>query len=54
MTDEQVIDFVNGYYPAYELYLDGIRNGVLHGEASGRQLGLVVDKSRRVTQKFIL
>ncbi|MCJ1442542.1 MAG: hypothetical protein MMC23_003038 [Stictis urceolatum] len=26
MTDEQVIAFVQGYMPSYELYLDGLRN----------------------------
>ncbi|KAF2864437.1 P-loop containing nucleoside triphosphate hydrolase protein [Piedraia hortae CBS 480.64] len=27
MTDNQVVQFVNGYYPAYELYLDNLRQG---------------------------
>ncbi|KAK6397065.1 hypothetical protein LTR65_007564 [Meristemomyces frigidus] len=32
MTDEQVIKFVNGYYPAYELYTDVLRHGIFNGE----------------------
>ncbi|KAH7053185.1 P-loop containing nucleoside triphosphate hydrolase protein [Macrophomina phaseolina] len=47
MTDEQVIHFVNGYYPAYELYTDRLRAGIFDGE-KGRQLRLVVGKDRRV------
>lgn len=53
MTDEQVVRFVNGYYPAYELYLDGLRAGVLKG-AAGRQLRLVVDKDRRVQSSSVI
>ncbi|KAK7700743.1 hypothetical protein SLS57_011995 [Botryosphaeria dothidea] len=47
MTDEQVINFVNDYYPAYELYTDTLRAGIFKGE-KGRQLRLVVGKDRRV------
>ncbi|GME65995.1 Uridine cytidine [Neofusicoccum parvum] len=47
MTDEQVVHFVNGYYPAYELYTDTLRAGIFKGE-KGRQLRLVVGKDRRV------
>ena len=28
MTDEQVREFVDGYYPSYELYVEGLRAGV--------------------------
>ncbi|KAL1301993.1 hypothetical protein AAFC00_002447 [Neodothiora populina] len=49
MTDEQVVEFVNGYYPAYELYTDVLRNGIYPGEA-GKQLRLVVDKARKVKE----
>ncbi|TEY83148.1 hypothetical protein BOTCAL_0025g00070 [Botryotinia calthae] len=53
MTDEQVKTFVDGYYPAYELYLDGVRRGIFSGgklgeDWEGRQLRLVVGKDRRV------
>lgn len=51
MTDEQVIDFVNGYYPAYELYTDVLRNGIYPGEP-GKQLRLVVDKTRKVKEVY--
>ncbi|MCJ1284556.1 hypothetical protein MMC26_003889 [Xylographa opegraphella] len=47
MTDEQVRRFVDGYYPAYELYTDQLRAGVF-GPNSGKQLRLIVGKDRRV------
>ena len=49
MSDAQVINFVNGYYPAYELYTDVLRNGI-YGSEEGRQLQLVVGKDRKVKQ----
>ena len=48
MTDEQVVDFVNGYYPAYELFTDGLRTGVF-GE-KGKQLRLTIGKDRKVKE----
>lgn len=48
MTDEMVKRFVDGYYPAYELYTDGVRAGVLREKGEGRQLRLVVGRDRRV------
>ncbi|QSZ33774.1 hypothetical protein DSL72_005345 [Monilinia vaccinii-corymbosi] len=55
MTDDQVKLFVDGYYPAYELYLDGVRAGVFKGKGTGegwegKQLRLVVGKNRRVVE----
>jgi len=52
MTDEEVIGFVNGYYPAYELYVNSLRRGVL--ERRGRQLRLAVQKDRMVKDKHIM
>ena len=49
MTKEQVINFVNGYYPAYELFTDTLRVGTF-GEEKGRQLRLVIGKDRRVSE----
>jgi D-glycerate 3-kinase len=46
MTPEQVVRFVDGYYPAYVLYTDVLRAGTFHDR--GRQLRLVVGKDRRV------
>lgn len=40
-------------YPAYELFTDGLRNGVL-SEAPGRQLHIVVKKDRKVDSHEIL
>jgi D-glycerate 3-kinase len=55
MTDEQVRRFVDGYYPAYELYTDTLRHGVFKGMAGkegweGRQLRLIVGKDRKVRE----
>jgi D-glycerate 3-kinase len=49
MSEEQVINFVNGYYPCYELYTDVLRQGIFDGE-KGKQLRLVVGKDRRVKE----
>ncbi|SLM40821.1 uridine cytidine kinase [Lasallia pustulata] len=51
MTDEQVVNFVNGYYPAYELFTERLRAGAF-GEEKGRQLRLVVGKDREVKEVF--
>ncbi|RFU23664.1 hypothetical protein B7463_g12674, partial [Scytalidium lignicola] len=48
MTDEEVVKFVDGYYPAYELFTDGVRAGVLREKGDERQLRLVLGRDRRV------
>ena len=56
MIDEQVKKFVDGYYPSYELYVDGLRQGKFQELLSDnqitdildRQLCLVVGKDRMV------
>jgi D-glycerate 3-kinase len=53
MTDEQVIKFVDAYYPAYELFSDKLRQGVLPEKPSG-QLRLTVSKDRKVKQKILI
>lgn len=53
MTDEQVKEFVDGYYPAYELYTETLREGVFKGtreDWEGRQLRLVVGEDRKVRE----
>ncbi|KAK9234146.1 P-loop containing nucleoside triphosphate hydrolase protein [Lipomyces kononenkoae] len=52
MTDEQVIKFVDGYYPAYELFSDKLRQGVVN--TKGCQLRLVVSKNRQVQDVFVI
>jgi D-glycerate 3-kinase len=55
MTDEQVIKFVDGYYPAYELFTDALRNGVFKGPGSkGKQLRLVVGRDRKVNEVIVI
>ena len=49
MTDEQVQHFVDGYYPAYELYTDGLRASVLKGDG-GRNLRLVINEEREMQE----
>jgi D-glycerate 3-kinase len=50
MTDEQVVKFVDGYYPAYELFTENLRNGVFRGDPEKKegQLRLIVGRDRRV------
>ncbi|KAK7415339.1 hypothetical protein QQX98_005984 [Neonectria punicea] len=47
MTSQQVVRFVDGYYPAYELYTEGLRKGVLP-DRKGHQLRMVVGRDRKV------
>ena len=56
MTDEKVRNFVDGYYPAYELWTDGLRKGIFAGSANGpgRQLRLVVGKDRKVLTEEVI
>jgi Predicted kinase len=55
MTDEQVEKFVDGYMPAYELYLEGVRRGVFEGtNKRGRQLRIVLDRGRRVLGREVI
>jgi D-glycerate 3-kinase len=52
MTREQVVRFVDGYYPAYELYTDGVRKGVLPGK-DGAQLRMTVGRDRKVVDVVV-
>ncbi|KAL9624389.1 MAG: hypothetical protein Q9160_001351 [Pyrenula sp. 1 TL-2023] len=47
MTDEQVKEFVDGYYPSYELFTDTLRDGIF-GDEKEKQLRLVLNKNRKV------
>jgi D-glycerate 3-kinase len=53
MTDDEVVRFVDAYYPAYELFTDKLRKG-LFGEKTGRQLRLVVAKDRKVKESIVI
>lgn len=50
MSIEQVRVFVDGYYPAYELYTETLRDGFFkkRGGGEGKQLSLVVGRDRKV------
>jgi len=47
MTEQQVKDFVDGYIPGYELYLDPLRKG-FHVGKKGCHLRLVVGSDRKI------
>jgi D-glycerate 3-kinase len=53
MTDEQVVRFVDAYYPAYELFSDKLRQGALANKP-GCQLRLVAGKDRKVRQSLVI
>lgn len=56
MTEDQVNTFVDGYYPAYELFTDALREGIFKGreDAAGRQLRLIVGKDRKVKEVILI
>ena len=53
MTDEQVRHFVDGYYPAYELFTERLRAGILNG-SRGSQLRLIIDEDRQIKEIIII
>jgi D-glycerate 3-kinase len=48
MSDELVKEFVDGYFPAYELYTDELRNGWPPKKVDWANLRLVIGKDRKV------
>ncbi|PWY90365.1 D-glycerate 3-kinase-like protein [Aspergillus sclerotioniger CBS 115572] len=53
MTDDEVLAFVKGYMPAYELYLDSVRTGIFKSllaeeQARKGQLRVILDSERRI------
>ncbi|KAF9249635.1 hypothetical protein DTO006G1_6705 [Penicillium roqueforti] len=48
MTDAEVVRFVKGYMPAYELYLDQLRQGIFTDGKGKGQLRVVLDHERRI------
>ncbi|OIW28374.1 P-loop containing nucleoside triphosphate hydrolase protein [Coniochaeta ligniaria NRRL 30616] len=53
MSDEQVVRFVDAYYPAYELFSESVKKGIFP-DRPGCQLRLVVAKDRRVQEHAVL
>ncbi|KAI1152091.1 putative Uridine/cytidine kinase [Nemania diffusa] len=53
MSDEQVVRFVDAYYPAYELFTDKLRGGLFANKLQC-QLRLIVSKDRRVQKTIVL
>ena len=53
MTEEQVVKFVDAYYPAYELFSDKLRAGIFPDRPNS-QLRLVVGKDRSVHKTIVL
>ncbi|EAQ87212.1 hypothetical protein CHGG_03831 [Chaetomium globosum CBS 148.51] len=56
MGEEQVRRFVDAYYPAYELYTEGVRRGVFAGVEGreGCQLRIVVGRDRGVVESMVI
>ncbi|KAF5966223.1 hypothetical protein FBULB1_11769 [Fusarium bulbicola] len=53
MTDEQVIKFVKGYMPAYELFLERLQNENFfkrEGSSEKKHIQVVLNKDRKVIQ----
>lgn len=53
MTDDEVVNFVKGYMPAYELYLDQLRGGFFKSDGSCKgkgQLSVILDKERKIVK----
>jgi D-glycerate 3-kinase len=53
MTDEQVVKFVDAYYPAYELFSDKLKQG-LFSDKPGHHLRLIVGKDRKVREEIVI
>ncbi|KAH6691672.1 D-glycerate 3-kinase [Plectosphaerella plurivora] len=53
MTDEQVVKFVDGYYPAYELFSPSLRTGVFPDRPK-HQLRMIVAKDRKVKESHVV
>lgn len=52
MTDEQVIEFVQGYMPSYELYWEALREGFYmdEGTSEKKQLRILLDEHREMLE----
>lgn len=48
MTEDQVISFVNDYYPAYELYTDDLRRSGM--KVPDHQLRLIIGQDRKLQE----
>ncbi|KAI9732566.1 MAG: hypothetical protein M1834_003902 [Cirrosporium novae-zelandiae] len=49
MTNDEVKQFVDGYYPAYEVFTETLREGIFKPDI-GRQLRLVIGQDRKIKQ----
>jgi D-glycerate 3-kinase len=57
MSEEQVVKFVDAYYPAYELFTEGVREGIFNGKGEDRkgcQLRVVVGRDRSVKESMVI
>lgn len=48
MSMEEVRKFVDGYFPAYELFVEAVREGVI--KEKGKQLRLIVGRDRKTKE----
>lgn len=57
MSDLEVVRFVKGYMPAYELYLDQLRSGFFRSSQSDvekGQLRVILNKERKIVGMHLL
>lgn len=51
MTDDQVMNFVDGYMPAYEMYIDGLMRGEFFARKGGKHiLRIDYDQNRKIVR----
>jgi D-glycerate 3-kinase len=48
MSDERVRAFIDGYMPSYEMYLEGLREGLFGEGQSGRMVRVELNREREV------
>lgn len=57
MSDLEVVRFVKGYMPAYELYLDQLRSGFFRSSQSDvekGQLRVILNQERKIVGMHLL
>lgn len=52
MEDQRVREFIDGYMPSYEIYLEQLRKGLF--EERGRMVRVVLDEGRGVERVEVL
>ena len=53
MSDDDVKNFVDGYYPAYELYTEGLRRGLFVGGGDGDEDASTEQERKQLIQQHV-